>query len=389
MSDRKIAPPPSAARHRIDHKGHISSPGWGALVRRARGRGAVSNASGRFETRGTIPVDDGWRSLEDIIAPIRTEIIPEAPRKAITYNQSPDISFDRTINPYKGCEHGCIYCYARPNHAFAGLSAGVDFETKIFAKRGLIPLLETELSKPRYRPRTIVLGGDTDVYQPIERELKITRAILEVLAKSNHPVALVTKSALVLRDLDLLAPMAAKGLARVAISLTSLDSKLSRKLEPRASAPHKRLEMIHALANSGVPVTVMTAPIIPAINDMELESLLSAAAQSGASSAGYVLLRLPHETAYLFEEWLDTHFPDRKSKVMAQIRAMRGGANYQSEWRKRQRGQGPYADLIAQRFEKACVRVGLDHPALSLRTDLFTPNANQQQMQWDLFEDGD
>ena len=385
---RSRKPPPNAAQHRFDDDPYDQHAGWDALVTRARGRGAVSNASGRFEPHGTLPVDDGWRSLEDVLEPLRTELIPETPKKAITYNKSPDISFDRSINPYRGCEHGCIYCYARPNHTYAGMSAGLDFETKLFVKKDLPYLLEQELSKPRYRPRTIMLGADTDAYQPVEKDKQITRALLQVLSRANHPVGLVTKSALVQRDIDILAPMAAKGLARVAMSLTSLDPKLSRKMEPRAAAPHRRLETIRALSAAGIPTTVMTAPVIPAINDMEIEGLLSAASNAGATSAGYVLLRLPQEIAYLFEEWLEAHFPDRAKKVMSQMRDMRGGAAYQSEFGLRQTGSGPLATLIAQRFRAACARHGLDQPALSLRTDLFTPpKQHGATEQFDLFSE--
>jgi len=377
---------PKADRHRIPEEHAEDYAGWGALRTRARGRGAVSNAAGRYESHGALPIDDGWQTLEDVLPRLQTEIIPETPRKAITYNTSPDISFDRTINPYRGCEHGCIYCYARPNHAYSGMSAGIDFETRIFAKRGLAALLERELSKPRYRPRTVVIGGDTDAYQPAEKDRRITRDVLETLSRTNHPLGIVTKSALVLRDLDILEPMAKKGLVRVAVSLTSLDPQLSRKLEPRAAAPHRRLDTIRALSAAGVPVTVMTAPIIPAINDMEIEALLTEASNAGAITAGYVLLRLPHEIAYLFEEWLEHHFADRKSKVMKLMRDMRDGADYQSEWGVRQRGTGPYAKLIAQRFRNACRRVGLERPGLSLRTDLFTPPTDDtDSCQMDLF----
>ncbi|MFC7291033.1 PA0069 family radical SAM protein [Hirschia litorea] len=360
--------------------------GWEATQARARGRGANSNASGRFESYGTLPFDDGWGDIPDEKpTPIRTETIREKPKKAITYNASPDLSFDRTLNPYKGCEHGCIYCYARPNHTYAGLSAGLDFESKIFIKPSLPRLLEAEISKPRYRPKTIMLGGDTDIYQPVERDLKITREVLQILAEAKHPFAFVTKSALVLRDLDILAPMAEQGLVRVCISLTSLDNHLSRTMEPRAAAPHRRLDVMRQLTQAGIPVTVMTAPIIPAINDMEIENLLEAAAKAGADASGYVLLRMPHEIAYLFEEWLTINFPDRAAKVMKLIRSMRAGKDYQSDFGLRQRGTGPYAELIAHRFKLANTRYGLGKTKTSLRTDLFRPPRPNGYRQMDLF----
>lgn len=346
---------------------------WSKDAARARGRGARSNASGRYESRSVTPFDDGWEEISEPLETLKTEAITERPKSIITYNSSPDISFDRTINPYKGCEHGCIYCYARPNHAYAGLSAGLDFETKIFVKPGAAALLERELSRRAYRPKVIMLGGDTDIYQPLERELKITRSILEVLARTRHPMSLITKSALILRDLDLIAPMAEQGLARAAVSLTSLDNRLSRRMEPRAAAPHRRLDTIRELARAGVPVTVMTAPIIPALNDAELEPLLEAAAGAGAVRAGYVLLRLPNEISPLFTEWLAAAYPDRARRVMSILRSMRGGADYVSDWGVRQRGTGPYAHLIARRFETASRRLGLDRPPAELRCDLFRP----------------
>ena len=365
------------------------APDWSMLQRRARGRGTGSNRSGRFEPYSTSPFDDGWDSTNEPIETLRTQFLPETPKSAITFNNSPDISFDRTINPYRGCEHGCVYCYARPAHSYAGLSAGLDFETKIFVKRGLPELLRKELSRPRYTPRKIVLGGDTDVYQPAEKQLKITRSLLEVLAEANHPVGLVTKSALVLRDIDILAPMAEKGLVRIAISLTSTDNRLSRLMEPRAAAPHRRLEIVRQLSEAGIPVSVMTAPVIPAINDMDLDTLLERAADAGALSAGYVLLRLPHEISSLFQEWLETHFPDRADKVMSLLRSMRGGKDYQSDFGLRQRGSGPYAKMIAQRFRLSCRRHGLDQPLPRLTETLFTPPLKTACKQQDMFEDTD
>jgi DNA repair photolyase len=345
---------------------------WSEERDSARGRGALSNATGRFEKQYAEPFDDGWEK-DDKPETIRTETIVERPKTIITYNTSPDISFGRTINPYKGCEHGCIYCYARPNHTYRGLSAGIDFESKIFVKPGAAALLERELAKKTYKPDLIMLAGDTDIYQPLERELKITRSILEVLARHDHPACLITKSALVTRDLDLLAPMAAKGLVSVAVSFTTLDRKLARTMEPRAAAPHRRIETMRELAAAGIPVTVMTAPLIPALNEPEMEQLLEAAAEAGATRAGYVVLRLPHEIASLFTEWLDVHYPDRARKVMTLLRSMHQGQDYRSEWKIRQRGEGPFAQLMADRFRKACSRLGLNKLDFELRTDLFHP----------------
>ena len=361
---------------------------WSETRDQARGRGALSNATGRFEKQYAEPFDDGWEKDEKPET-IQTETIVERPKTIITYNTSPDISFDRTINPYKGCEHGCIYCFARPNHAYRGLSPGLDFESKIFVKPGAAALLERELAKKTYKPGRIMLAGDTDIYQPLERELKITRSILEVLARYDHPAALITKSALVLRDLDLLAPMAAKGLVSVAVSFTTLDKRLARTMEPRCAAPHRRVETMRALAAAGVPVTAMTAPIIPALNEPEMEALLEAAAEAGARRAGYVLLRLPLEIAGLFTEWLETHYPDRAKRAMSLLRSCHAGEDYRSKWRVRQKGDGPYAQLIRQRFEKAIARLGLNKIEVSLRTDLFRPPALRDESgQLGLF-DGD
>jgi len=345
---------------------------WSVERDQARGRGALSNASGRFEKQYAEPFDDGW-DTDEKPETLKTETIVERPKTIITYNTSPDISFDRTINPYKGCEHGCIYCFARPNHAYRGLSPGLDFETKIFVKPSAASLLEKELSKKNYKPGRIMLAGDTDIYQPIEKELRITRSILEVLARYEHPVAMITKSALILRDLDLIAPMAAKGLVSVAVSFTTLDRKLARTMEPRCAAPHRRVETMRELAANGVPVTVMTAPIIPALNEPEMEQLLEAAADAGAKRAGYVLLRLPLEIAGLFTEWLEANYPDRAKRVMSLLRSMHNGEDYRSDWKVRQRGDGPYAQLIAARFKNATRRLGLNEVDVKLRTDLFRP----------------
>lgn len=339
-----------------------------------KGRGAVSNASGRYEAHQREAFDDGWESqADDEARPPATIVGREAARTIISRNDSPDLSFDRTINPYRGCEHGCVYCYARPNHAYVDLSPGLDFETKLFVKAGAVERLREELAAPGYEPRVIVLGGVTDVYQPIERSERLTRGLLETLSACDHPVALVTKSALVLRDLDLLADMAARRLAKVAVSVTTLDRTLARAMEPRAAAPHRRLETIRALAGAGVPVAVMAAPMIPALNDHELEEILSAARDAGAEEAGYVALRLPHEIETLFQEWLGVHAPDRAKRIMALVRSMHGGKAYDARWGVRQRGVGPYAQLLAQRFAKACARLGLNRAKRALDTSRFRP----------------
>jgi DNA repair photolyase len=342
------------------------------LPDRRRGRGAQTNISGRYESKVVEAFDDDWGTLEELPA-LKTEVQIERARKIITRNQSPDISFDRSINPYRGCEHGCSYCFARPTHANMGLSPGLDFETKLFVKPDAARLLEKELAELGYEPRTIAIGTNTDPYQPIEREWRVMRQILEVLAKTNHPVGIVTKSALVTRDIDILAPMAERGLAKVAISLTTLDRKLARAMEPRAATPPKRLETIGKLAAAGIPVTVMIAPIAPALNDMELERLLEAGHEAGAREAGYVLLRLPLEVAPIFREWLIANYPDRYNHVMSVMRQMRGGKDYESDWGIRQTGRGPYAWMIGRRFEAATKRLGLNTERRKLRTDLFNP----------------
>ncbi len=337
---------------------------------RRRGRGAVSNATGRFEPERRERFDDGWESIADL-EPFKTEVREEIAKTIIATNESPDIGFDRSINPYRGCEHGCIYCYARPSHAYWGYSAGLDFETKLTAKVNAPEALEPELSKPGYAPKTIMIGANTDGYQPIERERKITRRLLEVLERFNHPVAIVTKSALILRDADILSRLASRGLAKVAISVTTLDHRLARRMEPRASAPAKRIEAIRGLSAAGVPVATMAAPLIPALNDCELERILEAAAAAGATEAAYVLLRLPLEISPLFQEWLKAEFPDRAKRVMSLVRQTRGGRDYVSRFGERQRGTGAYADQIAARFEAALKRYGLNQRHLSLRRDLF------------------
>lgn len=350
----------------------VAASGLRVEVDRRRGRGAGMNPSGRFEPHERVAFDDGWESLEDM-PPFRTEVQVERPRTVITRNESPDIPFDRSINPYRGCEHGCIYCFARPTHSYMGLSAGLDFEAKLFAKPDAPKLLERELAKPGYRPRTIAIGTNTDPYQPIEREWRIMRQILEVLNKANHPVAVVTKSALILRDLDILSSMASRGLAKVAISVTTLDRKLARTMEPRASTPARRLEAIKALSGAGVPTGVLVAPVIPALNDHEIERVLDSAKAAGANEAGYVLLRLPLEVSPLFRDWLLQHYPDRYRHVMSLVRSMRGGKDYDAEFGKRMKGAGPYAWQISRRFEMTTKRLGMVRRSMQLRDDLFMP----------------
>ncbi|MEO0607000.1 MAG: PA0069 family radical SAM protein [Pseudomonadota bacterium] len=338
-----------------------------------RGRGAVSNQTGRFERETREAIDDGWGTIEDAAARLPTTLTKETPRTIITFNKSPDIHFDRSINPYRGCEHGCVYCFARPTHAYHGLSAGLDFESKLFYKPDGPDLLLKELSRPGYVPRPIALGVNTDAYQPVEREQKLTRRFLQILSDHNHPVSLLTKSALIERDLDLIAPMAAKQLCRVGVSITTLDPKLARRMEPRAAAPHKRYATVRALSEAGVPVTVMAAPIIPALNEPELEALLDAAKAHGASGAGYVLLRLPHELKDIFHEWLAEHYPDRAARVINLLREMRGGKDYDADWFARGTGQGALAKLIGQRFARSIRRLDLLPTRAPLRTDLFQP----------------
>jgi len=339
---------------------------------RRRGRGALSNAAGRYEPLQRQAEDDGWETLAEL-PPLPTTVTLEKPRHIITKNDSPDISFERSINPYRGCEHGCIYCFARPTHAYMGLSAGLDFETHLFVKDGAATLLERELSAPRYQPKVIAIGTNTDPYQPIEREHKVMREILTVLARTKHPVAIVTKSALILRDLDLLKPMAEEGLVKVAISVTTLDQVLARKMEPRASAPQKRLDAIRQLSEAGIPTAVLVAPVIPAINDAEIETILTRARAMGATEAGYVMLRLPLELHDLFQQWLVTHYPGKARHVLSLIRSVRDGKIYDSTWGKRMTGTGPYAWMIGRRFEAAAAKLGYSPSKKKLRTDLFIP----------------
>lgn len=340
-----------------------------------KGRGAASQPAGRFDKRDLRLDDDGWGSVYEALeeAPaVRTQVTTERARSIISRNQSPDVGFSQSVNPYRGCEHGCVYCFARPSHAYLDLSPGLDFETRLFAKTNAAELLRSELGKPGYVPVPIALGINTDGWQPIERAQGISRACLQVLLEARHPLSIVTKGSALLRDLDLLAELATHGLANVHVSITTLDNQLSANLEPRAAAPHARLKLVAALREAGVPVGVLVAPVIPAITDEYLEHILEAAREAGAQSAGYVLLRLPHELKELWREWLQLHYPDRAAHVMSLVRQMRGGKDYDSAFGTRMRGQGPFADLVAMRFAKTRRRLG--YGALPpLRTDLFAP----------------
>lgn len=340
-----------------------------------RGRGARSNAVGRYERHERVLVDDGWDDgwRDDDLPPpqLRTEIIRDTTRTIIARNKSPDISFEQSINPYRGCEHGCIYCFARPTHAYLGMSPGADFESRIFAKPNAAELLARELSAPSYVPKVIAIGTNTDPYQPIEKKMRITRSVLEVLRDFRHPVGIVTKSPLVLRDIDILSEMAGKGLAKVALSVTTLDRKLARIMEPRAGTPQRRLQAIKGLSDAGVPTGVMFAPVIPALNDGEMEGVLSAAKEMGARTAGYVLLRLPLEIKDLFREWLEANVPDRAKHVMSLVRQMRGGKDYDSQWHTRMKGTGAYAEMIMRRFHMAVKRLDLNQDSTPLQLGKF------------------
>ncbi|GIK82139.1 MAG: PA0069 family radical SAM protein [Pseudorhodoplanes sp.] len=354
--------------------------GTGVPRDRRRGRGTLSNASGRYEPLARIVFDDGWQSLEDL-PPFKTSVQIDATRKIITRNESPDISFDRSINPYRGCEHGCVYCFARPTHAYLGLSPGLDFESRLFMKPEAPTLLEKELSAPGYTPRTIAIGTNTDPYQPIEKKYEIMRRILEVLERSGHPVGIVTKSALVTRDIDILARMAKRNLAKVAISVTTLDPMTARTMEPRAATPARRLEALRRLSEAGIPTSVMVAPVIPAINDADIERILDAAALAGVKGAGFVLLRLPLEVRDLFKEWLMANFPDRYRHVLKLVRDMRGGKDYDSTWGKRMTGTGPYAWMIGRRFEAHCEKLGLNTERTRLTVEHFQrPKKGSEQL---------
>ena len=357
-----------------------------------KGRGAVSNqASGRFERYTQHRTDDGWQKMwseedEEMALPgepkLQTTLSIDTSRSIISTNDSPDLSFSRSINPYRGCEHGCIYCFARPSHAYLGMSPGLDFETKLFYKPDAAKLLRAEFAKPSYKPGHILIGINTDCYQPSERKLEITRSILKVMEECNHPFSIITKSSLILRDLDIIGPMAEKKLARVAVTLGTLNPELHRKMEPRAPRPDKRLATMKALADAGVPVTIMVAPMIPAINDHEIEDLLQAAKDVGVTRAGFTILRLPWELKTLFEEWLHAHFPDRASHVLNLLKQIYGGKLYDADWAIRRRGIGPYAQMIRQRHNLACEKLGFNQEEKVSDISLFQrPSANPDQME--------
>lgn len=361
----------------------VPGPASGATGRLTiAGRGANSNRASRFLAVHSEAESDGWAAdaePHDSALSLATELYPDRARRLITRNASPDIPFDQSINPYKGCEHGCVYCFARPTHAYLDLSPGLDFETRIFYKTGVREALLAELGKPGYRCSTIAMGTNTDPYQPAEKHKRITRTILEVLLEQRHPVSIVTKGQLVLRDLDLLADLARQQLVSVAVSLTTLDVALKTRLEPRATGPRARLRMIRALAEAGVPTTVMVAPVIPFLNDQEIEDMLAAAAAAGARRASYVLLRLPLEVRALFEDWLSEHYPLRAARIMNAIRESRGGKAYNAAWGERMRGTGVFADLIARRFSAGVKKHGLNGATQApLRTDLFEPPGQRQ-----------
>ena len=340
------------------------------LGERRPARAALSNEVGRFEPYSRVTVDDGWDQQEDLRL-LRTEVAQERPRSALSFNRSPDLPFDRSINPYRGCEHGCIYCFARPSHAYLNLSPGLDFETKLIARPGIAAVLARELAAKTYTPAVIALGTNTDPYQPIEASERLMRQLLEVLAAHSHPVAITTKGTLVERDIDILAPMAAQGLVRVGISITTLDRDLARKMEPRAPSPKRRLATIRRLSDAGIPVRVMVAPVVPGLTDGDLEPILQAAQAAGAQAASFILLRLPREVSPLWQDWLTTHYPGRAKKVMARLRELHGGRDYDPAFGKRMRGEGIWAELLARRFQLAVARLGLNGTMPPLRTDLF------------------
>ncbi|KAF1043253.1 PA0069 family radical SAM protein [Xylophilus sp.] len=347
-----------------------------ALRRALKGRGAASALAHRFSGDARAAVDDGWGTFEqgqaELPAQLATEVRWEDCRSALSHNQSPDVGFDRSLNPYRGCEHGCVYCYARPTHSYLNLSPGLDFETKLVAKRGFAEALRRELGSPRYRPRTIAIGTATDAYQPVERELRITRSVIELLHEVRHPLGIVTKSAGVERDIDLLAPMAAERLATVWITLTTLDAALARRLEPRAASPARRLRTVRALSEAGIPVGMSLGPQIPFLNE-DMEQALDAAHAAGARSAFYTVIRLPWEVAPLFREWLEVHYPQRAARVMERIREMHGGRDYDADFATRMRGGGTWAQLIRRRFDIACRRLGLNEERLALDASQFRP----------------
>lgn len=338
-----------------------------------KGRAASSNQVSRFDPHTREAMDDGWNSLDEAAPTLRTEVMLDAAKSVINTIQSPDLPFDRTLNPYRGCEHGCIYCYARPSHAYLGLSPGLDFESRLLMKADAVSLLKKELAHPNYQCAPIALGMNTDAYQPVEREYQLTRQIIQVLAQANHPFSLVTKSALVERDIDLIVPMAAKGLASIYVSITTLDRSIARRLEPRAAAPERRLETLRRLSAAGIPTGVMVAPVIPALTDHDMEQILAQAYTAGARKAGYVFLRLPYELTTLFTDWLQQHYPLKAQHVLSLIQQSRGGKTYQSDFGKRMRGEGVFADLLANRFKLACKKYGFSSERLDLNTQLFAP----------------
>ncbi|WP_108815046.1 PA0069 family radical SAM protein [Loktanella sp. Alg231-35] len=339
---------------------------------RTPGRAATSNPDVRFDRFHAEAIDDGWDREEELPV-LRTEVRDEMARKVISRNTSPDLSFDRSINPYRGCEHGCIYCFARPSHAFLGLSPGLDFETKLIARPNAATQLHKELSNPRYAPRVIAIGTNTDPYQPIEKSRKIMREVLQVLSDFNHPVGIVTKGTLIERDIDILAPMAAKGLLRVGMSVTTLDPATSRAMEPRVPAPAARLRSIRRLTDAGIPVRVMVSPIVPALTDHEMEAILDAAHRAGAVAASSIVLRLPREVAGLFQDWVEETYPDRAARIMGRVRELHGGKSYNPAFGKRMTGQGEWAAVMRQRFKLATRKLGLDRSLPPLRSDLFAP----------------
>ncbi|MHA7877245.1 PA0069 family radical SAM protein [Roseivivax sp.] len=337
-----------------------------------RGRGAASRDAGRFERFSRADDHDGWEIPEEMRL-LRTEVSVETPRSVINYTRSPDLPFDRTINPYRGCEHGCIYCFARPSHAYLGLSPGLDFETRLVARPEAPEVLARELRARRYSVAPIAIGTNTDPYQPIERDQGVMRGLLEVLRDFRHPVGIVTKGTLIERDIDILSDLAAEGLTRVGISVTTLDAQLSRRMEPRVPAPARRLATVRRLSEAGIPVRLMVSPVVPALTDPELEAILEAGAEAGADAASWIMLRLPREVSPLWQDWLETHYPDRAARVMARLREMHGGKEYSAQWHHRMRGEGHYAEIIASRFKLAARRLGLDRSVPPLRCDLFRP----------------
>ncbi|MEC7764024.1 MAG: PA0069 family radical SAM protein [Pseudomonadota bacterium] len=336
---------------------------------RRRGRAASTNASGRYERHARVGIDDGW--WQEPERTIRTDVRLEAPRSAITRNTSPDVPFDRSINPYRGCEHGCIYCFARPSHAWLGLSAGLDFETQLVARPGIGAVLARELSRKSYRPATLAIGTNTDPYQPIEGQYRVMREVLEVLRDFRHPVGIVTKGTLIERDIDILSEMAGDGLAHVGVSVTTLDPVLARRMEPRVPAPARRLATIRALSDAGIPVRVMLGPVVPGLSDSEMERIMEAGADAGAQAASWIMLRLPREVAELFQDWVNEHYPDRANRIFGHLRDMHDGKLYVADWGRRMRGEGPYAEMLEMRFRVALKRLGLAKSLPALRTDLF------------------